>query len=45
MRRRLLPVGEAVVKDLPAVKKVYDMLKAAAAFPSRQTARQARERM
>lgn len=31
MRRRLLPVGEAVVKDLPAVKKVYDMLKAAAA--------------
>ena len=31
MRRRLSRVGEAVVKDLPEVKKVYDMLKAAAA--------------
>ena len=31
MRRRLSQVGEEVVKDLPAVKKVYEMLKAAAA--------------
>ena len=31
MRKRLSRVGETVVKDLPEVKKVYEMLKAAAA--------------
>ena len=31
MRKRQSQVGEAVVADLPEVKKVYEMLKAAAA--------------
>lgn len=31
LRARLIAVGDAVVKDLPQVKAVYDMLKAAAA--------------